>query len=107
MSPRRASGAAPRPDAREQMILAAERLFAERGIGAVSLREIGAAANQRNNGAAQYHFGTKRGLVDAIVEYRMRPINERRLALLDEADAAGRGADLRALVEVLVFPFAD
>ncbi|MGR7000287.1 helix-turn-helix domain-containing protein [Yinghuangia aomiensis] len=28
---------------------AAERLFAERGVAAVSLREIGAAAGQRNN----------------------------------------------------------
>jgi AcrR family transcriptional regulator len=99
--------ASPRRDAREQMILAAERLFAERGIGAVSLREIGAAAGQRNNGAAQYHFGSKRGLVDAIVEYRMRPVNERRLELLAAADAAGRGEDLRALVEVLVLPFAE
>lgn len=113
-TPRTASGAripdarAPlsRPAAREQMILAAERLFAERGIGAVSLREIGAAASQRNNNAAQYHFGTKRGLVEAIVEHRMRPINERRLALLAEVDAAGRGTELRALVEIFVLPFA-
>jgi len=105
-STRAARPAKTRPAAGEQMILAAERLFAERGIGAVSLREIGAAAGQRNNGAAQYHFGTKRGLIDAIVEYRMRPINERRVALLGEIDAAGRGGELRALVEVLVLPFA-
>ncbi len=59
-----------RPPAREQMILAAERLIAERGIDAVSLREIGATAGQRNNSAAQYHFGTKEGLVAAIYEYR-------------------------------------
>ena len=104
--PRAARPAKARPAAGEQMILAAERLFAERGIGAVSLREIGAAAGQRNNGAAQYHFGTKRGLIDAIVEYRMQPINERRLALLAEIDAAGRSRELRALVEVLVLPFA-
>jgi AcrR family transcriptional regulator len=98
---------APRRDAREQMILAAERLFAERGIGAVSLREIGAAAGQRNNGAAQYHFGTKRGLVDAIVALRMAPIDRRRQAFLAELDAAGRGGELRAMVEALVLPFAD
>src|SRR5439155_5960126 len=96
-SMRAARPAKARPAAGEQMILAAERLFAERGIGAVSLREIGSAAGQRNNGAAQYHFGTKRGLVDAIVEYRMQPINERRVALLAEIDAAGRGSELRAL----------
>jgi AcrR family transcriptional regulator len=91
----------------ERMILVAERLFAERGIGAVSLREIGAEAGQRNNSAAQYHFGSKQGLVDAIVEYRMGPINARRLALLAALDATGRGDDLRGLVEALVEPFAE
>lgn len=97
----------PRVGARERMIVAAERLFAERGIGEVSLREIGAAAGQRNNGAAQYHFGTKAGLVRAIVEHRMRPLNERRLQLLAELDASGRGEDLRALVEALVQPLVE
>jgi AcrR family transcriptional regulator len=92
---------------RELLIVTAERLFAERGVGAVSLREIGAAAGQRNNSAAQYHFGSKQGLVDAVVEYRMAPINERRLALLAELDAAGRGHDLRGLVDALVEPFAE
>jgi len=92
---------------RERVILAAERLFAERGISGVSLREVGAAAGQRNNSAAQYHFGSKAGLVDAIFEYRMRPINERRLALLAELDRADRGDDLRALVEAFVEPFAE
>jgi AcrR family transcriptional regulator len=97
----------PEQSTRERMIVTAERLFAERGVGAVSLREIGAAAGQRNNSAAQYHFGSKQGLVDAVVEHRMVPINERRLALLAELDAAGRGSDLRALVEALVEPFAE
>ena len=89
------------PDSRERMLLVAERLFAERGIGAVSLREIGAEAGQRNNSAAQYHYGSKQGLVDAIVEYRMAPINARRLALLAAAET------LRDLVEALVEPFVE
>ena len=93
--------------ARERMIEVAERLFAERGIAGVSLREIGAAAGQRNNSAAQYHFGTKAGLVDAVFELRMTPINERRLAMLDALDAEGRGRELRALVEAFVEPFAE
>jgi AcrR family transcriptional regulator len=89
------------------MVVAAERLFAERGIDAVSLREVGAAAGQRNNSAAQYHFGSKAGLVDAIFEHRMRPINERRLALIADLDRDGRSHDLRALVEAFVEPFAE
>ena len=46
----------------QRMIVVAERLFAERGIEAVSLREVGAACGLRNNSAAQYHFGSRTGL---------------------------------------------
>ncbi|MGZ4693280.1 MAG: TetR/AcrR family transcriptional regulator [Acidimicrobiales bacterium] len=92
---------------RQAMIAAAERLFAERGIAAVSLREIGAAAGQRNNSAAQYHFGSKAGLVEAIFAFRMATINERRLAALAELDATDRSHDVRGLVEAYVRPLAE
>ena len=68
----------PRPDSRERMVRAAERLFAERGINAVSMREVAAAAGQLNNSAVRYHFGSRDGLVDAIFRYRMSRIDERR-----------------------------
>ena len=74
--------------ARAQLVDAAERLFAERGIAGVSLREVGAAAGQRNNSAAQYHFGDKDGLVAAIFERRMTPIDRRRRAMLADSDAS-------------------
>jgi hypothetical protein len=45
--------------------------------------------------------------VDAIFEHRMRPINARRLALLDELDRAGRGRDLPALFDAMVRPLAE
>jgi AcrR family transcriptional regulator len=92
---------------RERLILAAERLFAERGIGGVSLREIGTAAGQRNNSAAQYHFDTKQGLVDAVYEFRLHPINARRLAMVEEIERTERTGDVRALIEALVHPFAE
>jgi AcrR family transcriptional regulator len=53
---------------KEQIVLAAERLFAERGLDGVSLREIGAAVGNANNSAVQYHFGSKDQLVRAIFE---------------------------------------
>ena len=93
--------------ARLGMIEVAERLIAERGVGGVSLREIGTQAGQRNTAAARYHFGSKEALVDAVFRYRMEPINERRLAMLDELDREGRGHDMRSLVEAYVFPLAE
>jgi len=93
--------------AKERMIEAAERLFAQRGFGGVSLREIRAATGQRNTAAVHYHFGTKQRLVEAILEYRMQRRNEQRLAMLAEVERGGRLADLRALVEAEFCPFSD
>ena len=88
---------------RERLLMTAERLFAERGIAGVSLREIGAAAGQRNNSATQYHFESKQGLVLALCEHRMRPVNERRVAMLN----ALQSDDLRGLVEAFILPLAE
>src|ERR1700677_4354520 len=89
------------------MIEVAERLFAERGVNGVALREIGAQADQRNTAAARYHFKSKRGLVDAVFEYRMGPINARRMAMLAQLDRDGLGADVRALAAAYLFPLSD
>jgi AcrR family transcriptional regulator len=90
-------------DTRTRLVEVAERLWAERGVNGVSLREIGAAAGQRNTGAARYHFGSKEGLVNAVYEHRMVPVNERRVAMLAELD----GNDLRGLAEAFVYPLSE
>jgi AcrR family transcriptional regulator len=100
-SPRRAAGTC------ELLLTAAERLFAERGLDGVSLREIAAAAGQGNNSAVQYHFGSRDGLVRAVFERRFLQLDRRRGELLSSLDARGRGEDVPALVEVLVRPFAE
>jgi AcrR family transcriptional regulator len=92
-------------DTRRALIEVAERLFAEQGIGSVSLRDVSAAAGQRNHSAAQYHFGDRAGLVAAVFENRMRIVNERRHALLASLDA-GSGPDVRAVVAAIVEPLA-
>lgn len=92
-------------DARTALLDAAERLFAERGIGSVSLREVGAAAGQRNNSAAQYHFGSREGLVRAVFARRMEPINAQRQGMLD-AIHPGDPDELRHLVAAIVEPLA-
>jgi AcrR family transcriptional regulator len=93
-------------DTRAQLILAAERLFAERGIEGVSLREINLAANQKNTSAAHYYFGSKDALIDAIFEFRRGEIGRRRDALLEQMEANGH-ADARALAEALIVPIAN
>ncbi|MCF2532789.1 TetR/AcrR family transcriptional regulator [Yinghuangia soli] len=92
---------------RERLLLTAERLFAVHGIDAVSLRQISVAAGQRNNSAAQYHFGTKEELIRAIFAFRLAGINRRREEMVDVLLRDGRGADLRALTEAMVRPLAE
>ena len=102
-------------DTRLRLIEVAERLFAERGVNGVSLREIGAEADQRNTGAVRYHFGSKGGLIDAVFRHRMEPVNERREALLARLDAEGhghdhdrrRGHEVRGLAEAFLLPLSE
>lgn len=90
--------------ARERLILAAERLIAERGP-TVPLRDIAAAAGQRNNSAIQYHFGSRDGLIAAIVEHRLATLEVRRLELL--AEQAGSAESVHSLLEALVIPMFE
>jgi AcrR family transcriptional regulator len=94
-------------ETRDKLVLAAERLFAERGIDNVSLREINRAAEQRNVAALHYHFGTREALLEAIFERRMAGINHRRVAMLDAIEAEGREGATRAVVEAMVLPLAE
>ncbi len=91
---------------RARIVAAAERLFAERGIDAVSLVEIGKEAGQRNRSAVQYHFGDKRGVIEAILDKHTPGIEAQRHGMMDALEATG-DPDLRELVQVLVRPVAD
>ena len=53
-----------------------------------------------------YHFGSKRGLIDAIVERRADALGRRRAELLDELEGAGP-VDLRAVIRAMVLPTAE
>ncbi|MEO6123026.1 MAG: TetR family transcriptional regulator [Ilumatobacteraceae bacterium] len=94
-------------DARTALVEHAERLFAERGIEGVSLRDVSAAAGQRNHSAAQYHFGDREGLVAAVYNARMHLINVARHDRLAQIDADNRADDVVALVEAIVIPLVD
>lgn len=93
-------------DSRERLLDTAEQLMAERGVDAVSLREINTAAGQRNASGLQYHFGNRNGLVAALVERHMHEIDEQRNRLVDALEASGRTGDVHAMVGALVTPLA-
>jgi len=92
-------------DARERLLSAAERLFAERGVDGVSLNEINRAAEQRNTSAVQYHFGDRARLLKAVINKHSPDVDARRAALLQQYQDSGRD-DLRTLAAALVLPLA-
>lgn len=97
---------APNPEStKQQLIAAAETLFAERGIEGVSLRVINSAAGQKNSTALQYHFVDRRGLVRAVLAKHTPDVDVARHAMLDEYERVGRD-DLRELAAALVRPSA-
>jgi AcrR family transcriptional regulator len=80
---------------KEQILLVAERMIADRGVDGVSMRQIGTAVGSGNNSVVLYHFGSKENLVKAIFEHRLPRLRERRAALIAER----RPSDLRGWLE--------
>lgn len=97
----------PKNETALRLLLTAECLFAEEGVDAVTVRRISQAAAQRNNSALQYHFGSKDALIEAILDYRMTPLNSRRLDALEAAERRGEARDVRRIVELIVLPYAE
>ncbi|XBB69801.1 helix-turn-helix domain-containing protein [Nocardioides sp. WV_118_6] len=97
-----------RADTRTALIDAAERLLAERGIFAVPLREVSQAAGQRNNSAAQYHFGSREVLVQAIIGARSEQVGVLRARLMSAgiAHPATQEGRARELLGYFVLPLA-
>lgn len=95
-----------RGDATRQDLLAtAEQLFAERGIEAVPLRDIGIAAGQKNHAVVQYHFGDREGLVREVIACRASLSERMRVEMF--ADLVSRGQpQVCDLVRVFVLPLA-
>lgn len=89
------------------LLRAAERLFAERGFGNVTGKDILRAAGAKNESALQYHFGDMRALMREVFDSRFNTIEQARLARFAELDAKGLGYDLEALMFASVAPFFE
>lgn len=78
------------------------KLFAERGIDGVTVRQIAEAAGQKNHAAITYHFGSKDALIREMVVDGAQAIDARRNAALDRANAAGGPSSVLEVMQILV-----
>ncbi len=97
--------AALEPDTKTLILDAAEVVFADRGFGAASLRQIIARAGV-NLAAVHYHFGSKEALVEAVFARRIEGLTRDRLAMLDacEKRAEGGAPALEGVLEAFIGP---
>jgi AcrR family transcriptional regulator len=82
---------------RERIMKAAERLFAERGYDATSIRAIVAKARV-NQAAINYHFDGKDGLYREVLRAAFRALTEQQLDHADEMKAMSREAALAEFI---------
>lgn len=91
-------------DARESILLAAERLFAEHGFEGCSLRSVADLAKV-NQGMIHYFFKSKESLFAEAYTRCGRPLVEERLRLLDAEEAASAAPiQTERLIEIFLAP---
>jgi AcrR family transcriptional regulator len=94
-------------DTKEKILDVAEELFAKSGYQATSMRAITSLA-EVNLAAINYHFGSKQGLVTAVVERRLLPLNQARerglLAAREKAAAQDRKPDVADVLLAFIEP---
>ncbi len=108
MTPQVLADAAPeieRDAATKAAVLAtAERLFAEQGLRAVSVRDITAGAGV-NLASVNYHFGSKDALVFEIFRRRTAELSRERARRLHQAiDRHAGSPPVREILEALIAP---
>ena len=93
-----------RADSREtvdDLLNVAERLFARHGVEQVALTRIVGSSRQKNRSALHYHFGSREGVLKAVLDRRLKHINALRLETLDRP---ARCDDLARVIRALVEP---
>lgn len=93
---------------RAQLLDVAEELFARRGFFGVSVRDITDQAEVRN-ASINYHFGSKEALFTAVIDRRIEPLAEERLARLSSVriDHKSPKATARRIAEAFAGPMID
>lgn len=93
-------------ETRQALVEAATRTFAEDGVFAASLVEVTRRAGQRNRGAVHYHFGSREGLLVAVLEQHADFLATREGELLAHARTTPDD-DLASVLEAIVRPAVE
>ena len=94
--------AKPAPATQDQILDAAEALFARQGLNRTTIKEIGAAAGQ-NPALLYYYFGNKEALYRAVLGRTVQALIERGGAILEHT--ANPADAIRALIGAQVEHF--
>ncbi|MEU6740863.1 TetR/AcrR family transcriptional regulator [Streptosporangium sandarakinum] len=96
------------PSTRARLLAAAERLFLDKGAEQVSVRAINAEAGL-NPGAVHYHFGSREGLIAALLEQELTPLWADRMEVIARRSLGGEEEpfEVRDLVAAIVEPFEE
>ena len=93
---------------REAILDAAGQLFGEHGFDGVSMRDLTKMAGT-NLASVNYHFGSKEKLFTEVIAREIRPVNARRLELLEAAlaKAGEEGPQLEDLLDAFARPLIE
>ena len=91
---------------REKLIDEATRAFAAHGVYGASLIDITRRAGQRNRGALHYHFGSRAGILCAVLDRHVDFLARREGELLEIA-LQRPDDDVRSVVEAIVRPATE
>jgi AcrR family transcriptional regulator len=91
----------------EKILNAAEYLFAHNGYRGTTMRAITGKAGV-NLAAVNYHFGSKKTLLEEVIKRRMLPLNQTRRIRLEEvrnaAQSKGEPPDIRDVLLAFIEP---
>lgn len=98
------STAVPFPDlsTRDRLKVTARRLFAERGIEGVTIRDILSAAGEKNGASISYYFGSKDELIREIITDLFTLMDARWKQGLEEVEKNIKNPGIRDYIRILV-----
>jgi AcrR family transcriptional regulator len=95
----------PSDTTRDRLLDTAERLFAEHGYQATTMRTVTADAGA-NIAAVNYHFGSKQALLEAVVHRALGPVVEERRRRLDALELEGEPT-VEEIVDAIISPLVE